>query len=101
MSIKYYDGGNFEEMVKGDKVVVDFYADWCGPCKMLGPILEEIANDKGIDVVKVNVDEYTALAQKYQIRSIPAMFVFSNGELVNQAVGLMPKAKLEKFIFAK
>ncbi len=75
--------------------VVDFWADWCGPCKMLGPILEEVANyfanDSSVKVAKVNVDENSTLAQKYGIMSIPALKFFVNGEIVGELIGVQSK----------
>ena len=79
-------------------VVVDFWAEWCGPCKMLGPVLDEIANEKGaaVRVVKVNVDEEPDLAVEYGIRNIPALFFFKDGELKHKALGVQPKAEIVK-----
>jgi thioredoxin 1 len=79
-------------------VVVDFWAEWCGPCKMLGPVLDEIATEKGdaVRVVKVNVDEEGDLAVEYGIRNIPALFFFKDGELKDKALGVQPKADILK-----
>ena len=85
---------NFEEEVlKSDKpVLVDFWASWCGPCKMLAPTIAEIAEENDdIKVGKVNVDEEPALARKFMIMSIPTLLVFKDGQLVNKGIGLMPK----------
>ncbi len=91
MLIKLKDE-DFNEEVKEGLVIVDFYADWCGPCKMLGPIMEEIAND--YKVVKVNVDEQEDLARKYGIMSIPTVMIFKDGENKKTLVGFTPKEKL-------
>ncbi|MFA6866815.1 MAG: thioredoxin [Clostridia bacterium] len=86
---------NFDEVISKGTVIVDFWATWCGPCRMLAPILEEIANENSdITVGKLNVDDEGAIAQKYGIMSIPALFVFKDGKLVNKGVGLMPKEKV-------
>jgi len=99
MSVVQTTGENFEnEVLKSDGVVlVDFWAPWCGPCRMLGPILEELEEEMGerVKVCKVNVDEEGALAQKYGIMSIPAVFLFKGGEVVETMIGLQPKESFE------
>ena len=85
---------NFEkEVIKSDKpVLVDFNADWCGPCRMLAPTLDEIAEENdGIKVVSVNVDDEPELAEDHEISSIPCLIVYKNGEIVNRSVGLISK----------
>ena len=90
---------NFDkEVVNSDvPVLVDFYADWCGPCKMMGPVVEELASEMGdsVKIGKVNVDDEEELAQKYGIMSIPCFIVFKNGEAVNQKVGACTKEALK------
>jgi thioredoxin 1 len=77
-------------------VIVDFYADWCGPCKMIAPALEEIANELAgrVKVAKVNVDEQSALAQRYHVQSLPTLLYFQNGEVVNQTIGAASKKNI-------
>lgn len=88
------------EVLNSDKaVLLDFYADWCGPCRMVGPVVEEISNARSdIKVGKINVDEQPELAAQFGISSIPMLAVMKNGKLVNAAVGARPKAQIEAML---
>ena len=96
MSVKMIDKNNFEEVKNSDKpVLLDFYADWCGPCRMVAPILHEIAEERpDVIVGKINVDQEEELAMQFGVYSIPTLVVMKNGEIVRQVSGARPKAQL-------
>ncbi len=88
----------FNDAIKKEKVIVDFYAEWCGPCQMLSPILEKVSNDLNLDTYKLNVDEVEDVARRYGIMSIPTVMVFSKGEEVRKHVGFMSEEELKEFV---
>lgn len=101
MKVEYVNDANFEEKVlnvKG-KVFVDFYAEWCGPCKMMSPVIDEVANEvDSCTFYKLNVDESPETSEKYGVMSIPTFLVFEDGEVTKVDVGMKPKEELINFI---
>lgn len=93
--VNNYNGNNFNELTQ-ERVLVDFYANWCGPCKMLGPVLEKVSDE--VKVLKVNVDEYQDLAREYGVMSIPCIILFEQGKEIKRSVGFLPEGKLREFI---
>jgi thioredoxin 1 len=104
MSARAVSESTFDaEVLKSEKpILVDFWAEWCGPCRMVSPILDQIASEHAdkLDIVKVNVDENPQLAMDYQITSIPALKVFKGGEVAQTIIGAKPKAALENDLAA-
>ena len=101
MPISVTDDSFENDVLKSDKpVVVDFWAEWCGPCKQIAPALEEMANEMSDKVVvaKVNIDENPATPGKYGIRGIPTLLLFKDGEIVSQKVGAVPKSQLVEWV---
>ena len=94
--VKHLTSSNFEELTSKGIVLIDFWASWCGPCRMLGPILEQVAAEMGDDVLvaKINIEEEQDLATKFSVRSIPAMFILKDGKVVEDFVGLKDKTTL-------
>lgn len=98
-ALEFTDGNFKEEVLESDlPVLVDFWAEWCGPCRMVGPIVEELAEeyDGRVKIGKVDVDVNQQVAMQYGIRSIPSLLIFKNGEVVDQVVGAVPKAQLSR-----
>ena len=95
MEIIHLTNENFKELIK-EKTLVDFYANWCGPCKMIAPELERA--ESNVKVVKVDVDEFEDLAREYSVMSIPTLVLFENGKEVKRTIGFISKEKIEKFV---
>ena len=95
--MKYLENENLDDLIKEENVIVDFYADWCGPCKMLGTILEQIASERSdIKIIKINVDKHQELATKFAIMSIPRLILYKNGAEIKQYNGFVPKDEILK-----
>ena len=100
--VKHLDDANFESETAGKVALIDFWAEWCGPCRMLGPVLDEVATEIGDEalIAKVDVDKAQGLAAKFAVRSIPALFVLKDGEVAQQFVGVQDKQTLVNAIKA-
>lgn len=96
MSLIHYEK-DFESLIN-EKAVVDFYADWCGPCKMFAPVFEEVSNSYDFNFIKINVDDYSDIARKCGVMSIPTIILFENGEEIKRFTGFMTKESLEDFL---
>ena len=97
--IKELENNNFNSEIKEGLVLVDFYAVWCGPCKMMHPVIDQLAQDNpNLKIIKVNVDNYSDIARNYGVMSIPTLILFKNGEIINKNIGFTPKDVLETWI---
>lgn len=95
MEIIHLTKENFKELIK-EKTLVDFYANWCGPCKMIAPELEKVESE--VKVVKVDVDEFEKLAKEYGVMSIPTLILFENGKEIKRHIGFIDRERIQKFI---
>ncbi len=100
MALSFSDSNFESEVLQSDvPVLVDFWAPWCGPCKMVGPVIDQLAKEnEGVKIGKLNVDDSGEVAERYGISSIPAILLFKNGQVVDSVVGAQPKAALQKMI---
>ena len=96
--IKQIENNEFYEIIKNKRVLIDFYATWCGPCKMLGLVLEKISKENLIDIYKVDVDIFSDLASEYNIYSVPTLIVFEDGKEVKRISGFMNEEELKKWV---
>lgn len=97
--MKIVSGNEFDSSIQSGLSLVDFYADWCGPCKMQNPVLEEVSNEmSGVQILKVNVDNDPAIAQRFGVMSIPTLGLFKDGQLIATTVGFQAKPQLIAFI---
>lgn len=96
MGLIHYEN-DFEKLIS-DVAVVDFYATWCGPCKMFGPIFEEVSTENDINFVKVDVDNYSDIARKYGVMTIPTIILFKDGQEIKRHIGFMSKDEFNEFL---
>ena len=92
---------NFKELISGEITLVDFYADWCGPCQALAPILDETAKEVDFKIVKIDVDNAADIAGEYQVISIPTMMIFKDGQLLDKATGVKQKDEIITWVTSK
>ena len=92
------NANDFEKEIQGELVVVDFYADWCGPCQMLAPVLEQLDGELSVKIVKINTDFVPEIARMFRVMSIPTLLLFKNGKFVKRDMGYMPIERLKEFI---
>ena len=96
--MEHITGDNFVRKIEKDKVLVDFYATWCGPCKMLGLVLEKFDNENSVPILKLDVDEAKDVAEKYKVFTIPTLIIFENGKEVKRKVGYQSLDELRKWV---
>lgn len=98
MNLIHLENEDFKEIIKDKRVVVDFYAQWCGPCKMFGPVFEKVSNDSNVTFVKIDVDKHEDIAREYGIMSIPTVLLLDSGHVIKKQMGFMNEEELRKFI---
>ena len=98
MIVHLENANDFEKEVQGDLVIVDFYADWCGPCQMLAPVLEQLDGELPVKIVKINTDFVPEIARMFRVMSIPTLLLFKDGKFVKRDMGYMPIERLRDFV---
>ncbi len=99
MSVIHLDKEDFNDIISNGKVVVDFFATWCGPCKMLGPVFEKVSDEvNDVKFVKLDVDKFNDIARQYGVMSVPTLILFENGKEIRKEIGFMSEDKLKDFI---
>ena len=98
MSLIEANKSNFEENIKSGLVLVDFNADWCGPCQIFAPVLEELSKEIPEKILSVNIDDSPEIAEKYSVSGIPCLVIFQDGEEIDRSVGALPKKKVQKLL---
>ena len=98
MIVHLENANDFEKEVQGELVIVDFYADWCGPCQMLAPVLEQLDGELPVKIVKINTDFVPEIARMFRVMSIPTLLLFKDGKFVKRDLGYMPIERLREFI---
>ena len=99
MSVIHLEKEDFNDVISKGKVVVDFFATWCGPCKMLGPVFEKVSDEvNDVKFVKLDVDKFNDIARQYGVMSVPTLILFENGKEVKKEIGFMSEDKLKDFI---
>ena len=99
MEIIHANESNFNELINNGKILVDFFATWCGPCKMLSPVLEEIASDRSdTKIIKVDVDECSNIAKEFGVMSIPTLILIDNGKIVDKKIGFQSKEEIVEWL---
>ena len=97
--LKHLQNANeFEKEVQGEAVLIDFFAEWCGPCQMLAPVLEQFAKESEVKVIKIDVDEVPELARQFRVMSIPTLMLFKDGKFVKKQLGYMPIEAVREFV---
>ena len=98
MIVHLENANDFEKEVQGELVIVDFYADWCGPCQMLAPVLEQLDGELPVKIVKINTDFVPEIARMFRVMSIPTLLLFKDGKFIKRDLGYMPIERLREFV---